>query len=511
MLKLKLFGFRGGVHPEGKKSATSGHEIQKMPIPEKLFIPLQQHIGAPANPEVSVGDKVLKGQLLAQSQGMVSAPVHAPTSGTIVDISDYPAPHPSGLPVRTIVLESDGEDRWIDNISQLDPLTLKPQEIAMRVGSAGIVGMGGATFPSAVKLKLSARNKIDTLILNGGECEPYLTCDDRIMQERPEQIVDGVKIILHAIGAETAYLVVEDNKPAALNALDKACKGLKNISVVKVPARYPMGSEKHMIQTVTGKEVPAGGLGADIGILVHNMGTAYAIHRAVRHGQPLVSRVVTVGGGAVSKPQNVEVPIGTRLRDVIDFCGGLTSEPARIIMGGPMMGQMMPNLDVPIVKGSSGILALSAQEIAAEESMPCIRCSSCVRACPNGLLPLQMAAQIKADNLDKVVDLGLIDCVSCGCCSYVCPSHIPLVQYFNYAKGELAARQQAKHKAQENKKLIEFRNERLERERIAKEEAAALRKAEAAKRKAEREAAAAAKKAKQAAAATAANNDDDDD
>ncbi|EIJ41255.1 electron transport complex, RnfABCDGE type, C subunit [Beggiatoa alba B18LD] len=482
---MKLFKFNGGVHPEEHKQITSAKPIRVMPMPKRLYVPLQQHIGAPAEPAVKVGDTVLKGQLLANSQGAISAPVHAPTSGMIVDISDHPAPHPSGLPVRTIVLESDGEDKWVDLPSMdADPLRTDGAEIALRVGAAGIVGMGGATFPSAVKLRLGSRNKIHMLVLNGGECEPYLTCDDRLMQERADGIVDGARIILHTIKAEKALLVVEDNKPVAIAALQKACEHAGNLRVVVVPAQYPMGSEKHMIKAVTGLEVPAGGLGADIGVLVHNMGTAYAVHQAIRHHRPLISRVITVGGGAVKEPQNVEVPIGTLLSDVIAFCGGLSEPPARTLMGGPMMGQMMPSLNVPVVKGTSGVIALTAQEVSAQTVMPCIRCGSCVGACPCGLLPLQMAAHAKAGNLDKVVDFGLVDCVSCGCCSYVCPSHIPLVQYFNYAKGEIAARQQAKHKTQENRRLVEQRTQRLEREAQLKADAAAKRKAEADARKA---------------------------
>ncbi|ALG66978.1 electron transport complex subunit RsxC [Beggiatoa leptomitoformis] len=475
---MKLFKFHGGVHPEEHKRVTSVKPIRVMPIPSHLYVPLQQHIGAPAEPSVKVGDVVLKGQLLAHSQGAISAPIHAPTSGTIVEIGEYPAPHPSGLPVRTIVLAADGEDKWLESpINDADPLQASSAEIALRVGAAGIVGMGGATFPSAVKLRLGSKHKIHTLVLNGGECEPYLTCDDRLMQEHADGIVDGARIILHTIGAEKALLVVEDNKPAAIVALQKACGFMGNMQVVQVPAQYPMGSEKHMIKAVTGLEVPAGGLGADIGVLVHNMGTAYAVHQAIRHNRPLISRVITVGGGAVKEPQNVEVPIGALLSDVIAFCGGLVEAPARILMGGPMMGQMMPSLNIPVVKGSSGIIALTAEEVAANTTMPCIRCGSCVSACPCGLLPLQMAAHAKAGNLEQVVDFGLVDCVSCGCCSYVCPSHIPLVQYFNYAKGEIAARQQAKHKAQENRRLVEQRNQRLEREVQAKAEAAAKRKA----------------------------------
>ncbi len=498
MKAMKLFRFRGGVHPEGRKESTSGKAISKMPLPARLYVPLQQHIGAPAEPEVAVGDQVAKGQRLARNQGMVSAPVHAPTSGTVADITLHPAPHPSGLPVRTVIIEPDGEDREADNVAEFDPFSLSPAEIANRVGMAGIVGMGGATFPSAVKLRLSKRSRIHTLILNGGECEPYLTCDDRLMREKPAAIVEGAQIILRAIEAERAYLVVEDNKPEAIQALREAGEGLENIQVVPVPARYPMGSEKHMIQTVIGREVPAGGLGSDIGVLVHNMGTAHAVTQAVRHNRPLISRVVTVGGGAVRQPQNVEVLIGTPLKDVIDFCGGLSETPARLLMGGPMMGQIMPSLEVPVVKGTSGIIALTRSEVAARETTPCIRCGACERACPNGLLPMQMAAHAKAGNLEKVQEFGLVDCVACGCCSYVCPAHIPLVQYFNYAKGELTAREQARHKAQENKKLMELRNERLEREARQKAEAAAKRKAEAEKKKAAKAAAQAAREKEKA-------------
>jgi Na+-translocating ferredoxin:NAD+ oxidoreductase subunit C len=475
---MKLFRFRGGVHPQEHKQASAQQPIRVMPIPERLFVPVQQHIGAPAEPQVKEGDYVYKGQLLAHSQGMVSAPIHAPTSGRVRRIGTHPAPHPSGLPVRTIEIEADGKDEWIEREPVPDPLQLEPQEIALRVGAAGIVGMGGATFPAAVKLKLSLKKPIETLILNGGECEPYLTCDDRLMQERAAEIIDGARLILHAIQAHHALFVVENNKPAALAALRQAINGFKGLEVVAVPARYPMGSEKHMIQTVTGKEVPAGSLGADIGVLVHNMGTAYAIHRALRHAEPLLSRVVTVGGAAIAQPHNLQVPIGARLSEVITAAGGLVTHPARLLMGGPMMGQVMPSLDVPIVKGSSGVIALTAQEISSRPSLPCIRCASCVTACPCGLLPLEMAAHIKADKLDKAVQLGLVDCVACGCCSYVCPSHIPLVHYFNYAKGELAARQQAKHRSEETRKLAQQRTLRLAREEEAKAEAAARRKAE---------------------------------
>lgn len=477
---MKLFRFHGGVHPNDHKRLTASKPISLLPIPQRLYLPLQQHIGAPAEPVVNIGETVLKGQLLAHSQGHISAPVHAPTSGTILDIGPLTAPHPSGLPIRTVTLESDGTDQWTPALEEAirDPLILDPEEISNRVGTAGIVGMGGATFPSAVKLKLSLKRKIHTLIINGGECEPYLTCDDRLMQERPAQIADGIRIILHAVQAERAIIAIENNKPAAIVAMKATCAHLADTQVIVVPAQYPMGSEKHLIQTLLGQEVPAGGLGADIGVLVHNVGTAYAVHRTIRYHIPLISRIVTVSGDAIRNPQNVEVPIGTPLSDVIQHCGGFKTTPARLLMGGPMMGNMINNLNIPVVKGTSGIVALTSQALTQQLPKPCIRCGRCVDSCPCGLVPLEMAAHIRKDNLEKAAELGLVDCVACGCCSYSCPAHIPLVQYFNYAKGALFNRQQTKHRSEETRKLIEQRKSRLAKEEEAKKLAALKRKAE---------------------------------
>lgn len=487
---MRLFKFRGGVHPDGHKQATACKAIETLPTPEYLYVPVQQHIGAPAEPEVNVADNILKGQLLAHSQGAVSAPVHAPTSGTVHAIENHPAPHPSGLPVKTIVIKSDGEDRWINSIAPIDPFQLSADEIAIRVGAAGVVGMGGATFPSAVKLNLRNRYTIHTLVINGAECEPYLTCDDRLMQENSEQIIDGIRIIQKALGATKVLVAIEDNKDIALTAMKSAVTNISDINITKVPTRYPMGSEKHLIQAVTGKEVPARALSADIGMIVHNVGTAYAVHRAVRYSRPLVSRVVTISGDAIHEPRNVEVPLGTRVSELIEFCGGYKETPSRLLMGGPMMGQTLPHEQVPIVKGTSGIVALSQQQIAEQLARPCIRCASCVNACPCGLLPLEMAARSKTGDFEGALNYGLMDCVSCGSCAYVCPSNIPLVQYFNYAKGELANKQRAQHKSTETKRLAEQRIARLEREKQAKAEAAAKRKAKKAADKAAKEKAA---------------------
>lgn len=467
---------RGGVHPEPRKESTADKPIvTDFPLPERLYLPLQQHLGQPAEPVVRAGDKVLKGQLLAASRGAVSASVHASTSGTVAGIEEYPAPHPSGLPTPTIVLEPDGEDRWIEGAGEADPFSLTPEELCARVDQAGIVGLGGAAFPSAMKLNLGWRTRINTLIINGGECEPYLTCDDRLMRERAAEIVEGVRIMLHGLQCPTALIAIEDNKPEAYAAMLDAAKKHGRIEVVQVPSLYPMGWEKNLVTHLTGKEVPAGGRPTDVGVLLHNVATAYAVQRAVRYGRPLISRVVTVSGEAVESPRNVEAPFGTLLSELLAFCGHKPERTARYVMGGPMMGDHLPHVQVPLVKRTSGILALTPEEIQAADARPCIRCGRCVSACPVGLLPLEMMTRIRAGQLDAAVSFGLRDCISCSSCSYVCPSRIPLVHYFKYASGELMARQQAQQKTEQTNRLAEEKRLRLER---AKQTAAA-RKAQA--------------------------------
>jgi H+/Na+-translocating ferredoxin:NAD+ oxidoreductase subunit C len=489
---LNRFKLRGGVHPEGRKDLSVRQPISSLPLPAFLFVSLQQHIGAPASPAVQVGDRILKGQLIATGQGTVSAPVHAPTSGHVAAIGDYPAPHPSGLPVPTITIEADGEDRWLDAETPADPFSLSPEEIAVRVGAAGIVGLGGAAFPSAVKLNISRRSGVKTLIINGGECEPYLTCDDRLMRERAFETIEGIRLIQLAVGAEEALVGIEHNKPEAIAAMKSAAAGT-NVKVIVVPAMYPMGWDKQLTRGLVGKEVPAGGRSADIGVLVHNVATAYAVQQAIRYGRSLVSRIVTVSGGAVGKPGNLEVPIGTPAQALFDACGGFRETPVRLVMGGPMMGHEMTATHIPVVKGTSGVLALTPAEIGQPQPAPCIRCSTCVRACPVGLLPLEMAANIRASDLNAAVDLGLKDCIACGSCSYVCPAHIPLVHYFNFAKGELAARERSKLKQEATKKLAEARNERFERIAREREEAARQRAAKKAAQEAAKKAAEAAR------------------
>jgi electron transport complex protein RnfC len=492
---MKLFDLRGGVHPEGRKDMSAERRIRLVPLPKKLFVPLQQHIGAPATPVVKVGERVLKGQLIAAAQGNVSSAIHAPTSGLVVALGDYAAPHPSGLPVPTITIESDGMEQWVATETLDDPFALAPEDIAARVAAAGIVGLGGATFPAALKLNLSRNSGVQTLIMNGGECEPYLTCDDRIMRERAVQIVEGIRLIATAVAAKEVLVGIEDNKPEAITAMQDAAQGTA-VQIVAMPSMYPMGSEKQIIQVLTGKEIPAGGRPADIGVLVHNVATAYAVQQAVRFGRPLLSRIVTVSGGAIKTACNVEALVGTPVRELIEFADGYAQPAARLVLGGPMMGQQFTNTDIPVVKGTSGVLALMTSEIGQAEPSPCIRCSTCVRACPVGLLPLEMAAHIRVSDLSGAVNLGLKDCIACGSCSYVCPAHIPLVHYFNYAKGDLAGQERAKLKQEATKKLADARSERIA--RIERERAEAMAKRKAAREAKERAAKEAAAKAEAA-------------
>ncbi len=492
---LKRLSIRWGAHPDARKHPAADRPIEALPLPARLHLPLQQHIGAPAKPVVALGQQVLKGQLIARGQGNVSASLHAPTSGVVSAIDAFAIAHPSGLSAPAISIEADGDDRWVNAPAPDDPFALAPEEVAARVAAAGIVGLGGATFPAAVKLNLSRQGTLDTLVINGGECEPYLSCDDRLMRERAAEVIDGIRIVAHATGAQRILCGIEDNKPEALAAMHEAAHAvaqalsagqvaLPQVRVMAVPSRYPMGSEKQLIHTMTGREVPANGRPADVGVLAHNVATCYAVHRALRHGAPLVSRIVTVSGGAVAAPRNLEVPIGTLVSELFAHCGGLLGEPARLVMGGPMMGTQIAHADVPVTKGSGGVLALTRREIERATPVPCIRCTTCVGVCPINLVPLEMAALVRAGELDGAVDLGLRDCIACGTCAYVCPAHLPLVHYFDYAKGELAARDRAKLKQEGTRKLIEQRAARLEREAQEKAEAAARRKAEREKAKA---------------------------
>ncbi|WP_319529259.1 electron transport complex subunit RsxC [uncultured Cohaesibacter sp.] len=506
---MKLFKIRGGVHPKGRKELAADKAIEPMPMPSMLRIPLQQHIGAPATAIVDKGDDVKKGQLLAVSRGAVSANIHAPTSGRIIAIGRFVAPHASGLPGPTITLRPDGRDEWGELPPPMDPETASADDIAKRVGECGIVGMGGATFPSAVKLNLRNRHKLHTLVINAAECEPYLTCDDRLMRERTHDVVEGVCLMHRTLGVAKTIFAIETNKPEAAKALREECASRTDIkiTVAQVPARYPMGSEKHLVQTLTGKETPARALTADIGVVVHNVATAYAVQQAVVHGRPLISRVMTVSGEMIKRTGNFDVLMGTPISHILEHCGGFEHEPDRLLLGGPMMGQPIHSTRAPIIKGSNGILALGPKEVKAKQQMPCIRCTACVAACPCGLMPFDMAQRIRGEELDSAVDIGLLDCIACGSCAYVCPSNIPLVQYFNYAKGSLTAQQRAAHKQEETKRLIQTHDDRMEKMRLEKQEAMAKMKAEREAKKKQQEQA---KIDKARAAVKAANSGDSD-
>lgn len=471
---LGLGTFRGGVHPDGQKDASAGYPIlTSLPLPERLYLPLCQHAGNDARPLVRAGDRVLKGQRIAAAAGHMSANIHAPTSGTIAAIKEITMPHPSGLPANAIIIEPDGKEQWIEPAVPANPYQTPQEELASLVEAAGIVGMGGAIFPAAIKLRQGRRFEIKTLIVNGSECEPYLTADDRLMRERAEEIVEGTKLVRYIIEAYRAVIAVEDNKPEAIAALRKAAERVGSIEVVVLPARYPMGSAKQLIHAVTGYEVPAGKRSNDIGVLVHNVATVYAIQQALIHGRPLISRITTVAGGCVGQPRNLEGLLGTPVRHLFEHSGGLLARPSRLLMGGPMMGQVLPSADVPLIKGSSGILALNRREVNTQVPSPCIRCGRCVDACPMGLLPLEMARSSRLDDFDRAQASGLRDCILCGSCAYVCPSHIPLVQYFEYAKGELAERRASQKKLSYTQELMAARKQRLEAEADAKKAAKA--------------------------------------
>lgn len=475
----QLFKFQGGLHPPQHKELSNGQAVRDCPLPPELVIPLHQHIGESAEPIVAVGDKVLKGQKIAKAQGYVSASVHASSSGSVVAIEERPIPHPSGLSDRCIIIQPDGNDTWGEAIP-VDYRNIEPSTLRNHIRMSGIVGLGGAGFPTYIKLNPTA-GTVDTLILNGVECEPYITCDDMLMRERAADILAGAEVMRHALQAKNCIIAVEDNKPEGYAALQSAlaeqtedCK----IELALVPTRYPQGSEKQLIKVLTNKECPSDGLPLQIGIVVHNVGTAAAVHRAVNLGRPLVSRIVTVTGDGVRAPANLEVPFGTSMQHVLDQCGGLTPDTDRVIVGGPMMGYAMRSTELPIIKTSNCILALTGETVQPPaETMPCIRCGACAESCPVNLLPQQLYWYSKSKEFDRAQDYNLFDCIECGCCAYVCPSNIPLVHYYRYAKTEIWAQEREKEKANLARLRHDARQARLDREAAEKAARAAKKKA----------------------------------
>jgi electron transport complex protein RnfC len=464
-----LFTFKGGVHPPEHKTESNTQPIHSAPLPRHLVIPLSQHIGNPAKPVVNVGDLVRKGQMIAAADGYISAAVHASSSGTVTAIDMQAVPHISGLHDLCITLETDGRDEWIER-TPLDYLAMAPAELRMQLRDMGLAGLGGAVFPSAVKLDPGAAHLCPTLIINGGECEPWITCDDLLMRHHAADILQGMAVMRHLLGSTEILVGIEDNKPEAIAAMQAAAARMDfAVEIVPVPAHYPGGGAKQMIQVLTGKEVPSGKLSTDIGIQVFNVGTAHALARAVHHGEPLISRLVTVTGH-VQRPQNFEVLIGTPMRTLITLAGARNGTTG-VLMGGPMMGVPMPSLDVPVVKATNCVLVKSAELFPPlPRAMPCIRCTRCADACPAELQPQELFRFAKAGDFGRAQEYHLFDCIECGCCSYVCPSHIPLVDYYRYAKSEIWAREKEKRASDLARERHEFRQFRIEREKKEKAE-----------------------------------------
>ena len=477
--------FHGGVHPPEHKSESNRLPIAAAPLSQRLIVPLRQHIGNPAKPIVKVGDHVLKGQMIGAADDFISAAIHAPTSGIVCALETHAVPHPSALPELCISIAPDGEDRWTERKS-LDYLTAGPDAVRALLRDSGIVGLGGAVFPTYVKLS-RCQQKIKTLILNGAECEPWITSDDMLMRERAAEIVEGIKIMAYLMQPEQVLIGIEDNKPEAIAAMQAACQDT-GFEVISVHTLYPSGGERQLIKLLTGKEVPSGQRTINIGVLCSNTGTAYTVHRAVNHGEPVISRIVTVTGNVV-RPQNFEALLGTPLGELVQLAGGAGPDTSHYIMGGPMMGFDLNHLDAPLTKAINCMIAASPRLFPPKPAaMPCIRCTLCAQACPCDLQPQELFWFSQSRNFDKARAYNLFDCIECGCCDYVCPSHIPLVSYFRYAKSEIATQDREKMAAEKARQRFEFKQLREERE-----------KAEKAARMAEKAAAAAAAKAAAAA------------
>lgn len=472
----------GGVHPPENKQQSNHSPIQKAAIPSELVIPLSQHIGAAAKAVVGVGDKVLKGQIIGEAKGPISVPVHASSSGQVIAIEDRAIAHPSGMSSPCIVIKTDQQDQWCELKNIVNYTQHDKADLLDKIRAAGIAGMGGAGFPSAIKLITSDAKPIDTLIINGTECEPYITADDRLMRERAEQIISGIKILQYLIEPSQATLIgIENNKPEAIAALTLAAKNT-TINIVSFDGKYPSGGEKQLIQILTGREVPAGGLPADIGVICQNVGTVAAIDDAISRGIPLIKRITTITGDACQEPRNLEVLIGTPMIDLLQACGFDQNTCHRLVMGGPMMGFSLNNPNVPVVKTTNCILAASANELPTPSpAQACIRCGMCSEACPASLLPQQLYWYSRSKEYEKLEALHLADCIECGACSYVCPSNIPLVQYYRASKADIREHKTDQRNAEQSKARFESRQHRLERE---EEEKAAKRKARQAAAKA---------------------------
>jgi Na+-translocating ferredoxin:NAD+ oxidoreductase subunit C len=495
-----LFHFNGGVKPDYNKASSTREPIAEAPLPAKFVIPLHQSIGGVPRPLVRAGEYVRKGQLIGGPDGNVSSAVHASTSGTVKALEMRRMPHTSGLAALCVILEPDGKDEWIEH-TPIPWRTMSAGDVRDALRDAGVVGLGGAVFPSYLKVNPGKQGHLDTLVINGAECEPFITCDDMQMRERPDGIIRGAAILSHLTMAKQVLIGVEDNKPEAIAVMSAAVERLKgegiaaHVEVVAVPTRYPAGGAKQLIRVLTGIEVPHGKRSTDYGVQCFNTGTAHAVHDAFELGRPMISRIVTVAGN-VERPRNFEVRFGMPMKDLVALCGP-KPDTDRLIMGGPMMGFRMPGDEVPVVKATNCVLVGSpALFPPPPPEMPCIRCGECARACPVDLQPFEMYWFSRARIFGKAQEYHLFDCIECGCCAYVCPSRIPLVDYYRFAKSEIWAREQETEAADQARERYEYRLAREERE---KQEKAAKLAAKAAETKA--------KLAQQAAAATSGGAD----
>ena len=485
----KLWDFKGGIHPPEMKSQSNSQPLRHQPLVTDFYIPLKQHAGTTGNLLVKEGDYVLKGQALTNGDGLRMLPVHAPTSGTIKSIKPYVAAHPSGLDEPAIHLQADGLDQWLERNPIDDFLTLSPEQLINKIYQAGIAGLGGAVFPTAAKIQ-SAEKKVKLLIINGAECEPYITCDDRLMRERADEIIEGIRILRYILRPENVVIAIEDNKPEAIEAIHKALQGANDISVRVIPTKYPSGAAKQLIYLLTGMEVPSGARSSSIGVLMHNVGTAFAIKRAVINDEPLIERIVTLTGDKIPEKGNYWVRLGTPISQVLTHAGYQFDERYPVFAGGPMMGLELSNLNAPVTKIVNCLLAPNYFEYAEPEpEQACIRCSSCSDACPVNLMPQQLYWFARSEDHKKSEEYALKDCIECGICAYVCPSHIPLIQYFRQEKAKIWQIKEKQKKSDEAKIRFEAKQARMEREeqerKARSQRAAEARREELAKTKGE--------------------------
>ena len=423
--------FKGGVHPQEEKEATSSKSIVQFPVPELLYVHLSQHTGKPARPLVKAGDEIRGWQKIGEADGFISASVHTPVAGKVKAIETVV--HPLGMKSPAVIIETDPEKK---EVAKLDPIedwqNTEPSSLVERVKEAGIVGLGGAAFPTYVKLSPPEDKQIDTVILNGAECEPYLTADHRLMVEKAEKIIKGMKIIMHILGVKKGYIGIEKNKPDAIEKMGKLADD--EIEVIPLKVKYPQGAEKQLIKALTNREVPSGGLPFDVGCYVQNVGTALAIYESVVQGKPLVERVVTLSGYPLQDPQNILCPVGVPFKSLIESCDPLWEDIGKVISGGPMMGIAQYDMEVPVVKGTSGILVLTKKQAEGPKELPCIQCGRCVDACPMQLVPTRIASYGENKMAEEAKQLGAMDCIECGACAYICPANRRLVQYIKIAK-----------------------------------------------------------------------------